>query len=76
MDTRNRANVAVTRAKRLAVLIGDGGMFGTANESMLSAWALHGRAANLWARFGDENVLGCASGWKSTKDGTASKTHR
>eukprot|EP00959_Pyramimonas_sp_CCMP1952_P269615 5636682-Pyramimonas_sp.AAC.1 len=51
MDNANRVNVAITRATRNVVIIGDGRMFGTAAGSRLRELSESGRFAKLWVRF-------------------------
>eukprot|EP00959_Pyramimonas_sp_CCMP1952_P386551 8101185-Pyramimonas_sp.AAC.1 len=56
MDNPNRANVLITRATSNAVIIGDGGMFGTAAGAHLRELSEYGRLAKLWVRFQGANL--------------------
>eukprot|EP00959_Pyramimonas_sp_CCMP1952_P211558 4427389-Pyramimonas_sp.AAC.1 len=51
MDNADRVNVAVTRATRNVIIIGDGRMFATATGSRLRELSEYGRFAKLWVRF-------------------------
>eukprot|EP00959_Pyramimonas_sp_CCMP1952_P277258 5796530-Pyramimonas_sp.AAC.1 len=51
MDNANWVSVAITRATRNVIIIGDGRMFATATGSRLRELSEYGRFAQLWARF-------------------------
>eukprot|EP00959_Pyramimonas_sp_CCMP1952_P150774 3155268-Pyramimonas_sp.AAC.1 len=58
MDNANRVNVAIARATRNVVIIGDGWMFGTATGPRLRELSEFGRFAKLWVRFTHPEHMG------------------
>ena len=58
IDDPTRINVALTRARRHVVMVGDGRMFSTAVDSKLRVLSEYGRVAKLWVRFLDEHEAG------------------
>eukprot|EP00959_Pyramimonas_sp_CCMP1952_P119668 2502345-Pyramimonas_sp.AAC.1 len=58
VDDAKRLNVAITRAKRNIVMLGDGRVFANAAWSQLRVLSEYGRLTRLWVRFSGDGPAG------------------